>query len=116
MRPIRPLLEGSKMTCQRCGQCCMKCGSTFWVHGNLSVHLPFGNHALLNKLADGREPLDDGLPCEMLTVIGHKTFCAIERYAGKEFKPKVCREFPTVNDDCFFPKKDLTGDLVWVES
>lgn len=83
----------------------MKCGATFWIHGNLkSDGKPFSTHILLNKLARSREHLDDGLPCEMLQVIGHKTFCAIERYAGREYKPMVCREFPEIGDECFFGK------------
>ncbi len=95
----------------------MKCGTTFWIHGNLQADgKPFGDHILLNKLARNRENLDDGLPCEMFQAIGHKTFCAIQRYAGKALKPLVCREFPTIREDCFFPKKELTGAEVWVES
>ena len=93
------------MTCERCGLCCMKCGITFWVHGNIKADgKPFGTHLLLNKLASNRKPKDDGLPCEMLTVIGHETFCAIERYAGNETNPKVCREFQEIGDECFFGK------------
>lgn len=83
----------------------MKCGINFWVHGNLKADgKPFGTHILLNNLARGREQSDNGLPCEMLKVIGHKTFCAIERYAGKEYKPVVCRDFPEIRNECFFPK------------
>lgn len=89
----------------------MKCGTNFWVHGK-----PFGDHILLNKLARGRDQGDDGLPCEMLKVVGHKTCCAIEHYAGKEYKPVVCREFPEVGDECFFVKSPLTPEVWRVES
>ena len=83
----------------------MKCGTTFWLHGNLKADgKPFGSHEMLNRLANNREPQDDDLPCEMFKVIGHRTFCAIERYAGNEYKPIVCREFPEIEDECFFGK------------
>ncbi len=91
----------------------MKCGSTFWIHGNLEGDgLPFGDHILLNKLASQRPRKDDGLPCEMFQLIGNKTFCSIQKYAGLKYKPMVCREFPEPGEECFFSEKPIEKEKV----
>lgn len=99
--------ERMRMICRRCGQCCQDCGTSFWIHGNLKGDgEPFGDHVLLNKLGSNVHYKDDGLPCKMLQVIGGIPFCAIERYAGLEYKPVVCRKFPEIGEDCFFGKQE----------
>lgn len=60
------------MTCERCGLCCMKCGTSFWIHGTLNCDgKPFDDHILLNRLARGREQLNDGLPCDLPGIPGN---------------------------------------------
>lgn len=90
-------------TCLRCGQCCQHVGRFFWVWGNLRTK-PFGIHVLLNRLAMARADLidlEDNGPCEMLKSHCGDMICAIEKWAGRQYKPTVCRAYPEDEADCF---------------
>ena len=90
--------------CLRCGGCCQEVGRFFWTHGNLDAEKPFGDHDLLNAQAkakaDEADYIDTG-PCEMLLEISGEMFCAIEKYAGREYKPRACVVFPVALSDCW---------------
>lgn len=104
--------------CLRCGQCCQRVGRYFWTHGNHDPQRPFADHELLNRQANAKADLakpDDDDPCEMLMT--HRpdiSTCAIQEYAGKQYKPVVCREFPKDEDGCFCSEKsvDVQGGLL----
>lgn len=77
--------------CRRCGKCC-HCGS-MW-RGS--------SHPLIEVICRDTKGTghNDG-KCAMLTApAAGKTYCMIELWFGKEYKPDVCNEFPFVPGDC----------------
>ena len=90
----------SQHKCQRCGKCCLEVGKTFWKHGaSDSSGKPFGDHGLLNKLANNGHQDDLG-PCEMFVQIGAGNLCAIEKWAGLQYKPRACVLYPEDGEEC----------------
>jgi Fe-S-cluster containining protein len=77
------------LSCQRCGQCCIAVGRSFWRHGD------FTGCPELEKLATETESVDEGLPCAMLDMSGGVASCRIETKYGRQFKPEGCRQYPS---------------------
>ncbi len=78
------------MACERCGNCCIDVGRTFWKNGDYeSVNLD------LHKLANNGDHEDNGLACEML-MFEHgetlKAICFIHILYGYDAKPQVCKD------------------------
>jgi len=74
-------------TRNRCGNCCIDVGRTFWKNGNYSVFPE------LNAIANNDDHEDNGLPCEMLSYDDKgKAVCGIHEIYGYEAKPRVCKE------------------------
>jgi len=88
------------MVCKRCGQCCIKVGSTFWTHADGS-----GYPELQKWINDAVLKGDDGMPCEMLVIEDGMAECYIETCFGKEAKPEVCRDYPE-EGLCFFEQEE----------
>ena len=82
------------MICKQCGNCCVTVGSTFWKGGNLKGDgRPFGDIDELNAVANDGRHIDEGLPCEMLSMRMGKAFCMIQERYGAKAKPRVCQDF-----------------------
>jgi len=67
--------------CQRCGNCCIDVGRTFWKAGNLDLDKPFGDIEALNFRANDGDYEDNGLACEMLSFDDDgKAVCLIHTF------------------------------------
>lgn len=96
--------------CKRCGRCCAEVGRTFWKGGD------YEEFAELNEWANDGDHEDSGLPCEMLSfgfdsqVQDGKVkvaTCLIEALYGRQFKPRVCREYPEEGQLCFREESEV---------
>jgi len=94
------------MECKRCGLCCMKVGSTFWIHGD------YEKWSELQKQKDTVELAgDDGMPCQMLFIEYGIASCKIELLYGPEAKPEVCRDYPEEGMCWFEQEMKGTADV-----
>jgi len=91
------------MVCKRCGQCCMKVGSTFWTHGDFEKWPDLKKQAETVELGG-----DDGMPCQMLLITQGKATCWIHNSLGYVAKPEVCRDYPE-EGLCWF-EQEMEGD------
>lgn len=96
-------------TCQRCGQCCLTVGRTFWKHGNLDAEKPFSNNALLNLWANNDDHSEDGGPCEMLIWLNGVPTCFIHAYYGEPLKPSACKQYPEPGTRCAYEQAREQG-------
>jgi len=74
------------MKCNRCGNCCIDVGRTFWKNRS------YTDVPELQKIASNGDHEDNGLPCEMLDFKDGKAVCFIQAKYGREYKPDVCKE------------------------
>lgn len=82
------------MNCQRCGNCCIDVGRTFWKNGNLDPDKPFGDLEAMNAWANDGDYEENVLSCEMLRFDHDGKFsCLIQVMFGYKYKPVVCREW-----------------------
>lgn len=72
--------------CNRCGNCCIDVGRTFWKGGD------FSDCPVLDKWAKNGDHEDGSKPCEMLRFENGLAVCGIEADYGLKYKPVVCKE------------------------
>ena len=83
--------------CQRCGDCCREIGRNFWRFAYNGEKFP---NRILKSLALKTMPdySDNHDPCFMLEFDADGlAVCLIEKYFGRDAKPKVCREYDGEN-------------------
>ena len=88
--------ENTITTCERCGNCCIDVGRTFWKNGNYEdVDSALNDLANNGDYEDGEKPCEmlkflDG--CEMLRLKHGLAVCLIQEIYGYDAKPDVCKE------------------------
>ena len=92
-----PATVADENNCQRCGDCCRQIGRNFWRFAYNGDKFP---NRILKSLALKTPPdySDNHDPCFMLEFDeGGLAVCLIEKYFGRDAKPKACREYDGEN-------------------